>query len=864
MKWNDYLNSILSQETNIDDIVIGKDGNKRLLTPILKASILLLMKMSSENDKNHIFVFPNTNSIKIKFLISKTIFDILSGRITSEYDPYSFVNGQKLRYEDCIVVFEKCETEKDGREFITISFSEKGTTFKIPMELAPYFQKVDSKKTSKFSSFHVVYKQNQKKQIDVVRSTNKRIVEYLKNNKTHLNSSIVYVSEIKETKEKLLNLILNGNNLSDLLYLAQINSDGIVNNMASGQMSGNPAIVVASDLYSVQNAISNGLNVHRIIVDITKPNSIDGQLDAFDNLSESGIPITCLTDTAHSFELQALKDRGFLEWRWDEKSITGTLYSGISNKTEKRRLSNCREQKTEYIIVQEHHVSDSIKLLYKYKDSIEERSSQLITVYKKIFSIAYLALRNFSPLTEIELSRYCTILDECETKINSEKRFLPEAIFNDLLNITISLKQSFIEDKLLLKIEKTKEYLLTTDYKSVCIVITENQDKERIHKYWNEWRGLNRPEMNITVMYQKEYQNAEHSFSDLTIVPCWMKMKLMKDVIYRFSSPNYLILLFDCETRWKNAHTRFWKQKLANNDNLDIIKRKLENDTSIYYESVVRDVTVPEYSEPQINENTDELEDIEQILLQSKYGQYNASGRPGDTVVDAIPVSFVGGLLSFYRTGHEVITVTDIIQQSGSAMKLKNAENIEIGDFIVVRDAQKDLIREIADSVLKEEGMESVRNISQLWKESLKIEQLFSSDEEIYEKLQKIGCQRGKQTVMNWLSDEDYISPQSKEDLISIAKATNDGVLLKKVDIVFNAGKEVKSAHIKAGKILSDRLKQLINIRIQNMESLDPYNIWDPIQIDMEGIGMIRILKVIDKGSSVPVELINTNRLLSE
>ena len=48
------------------------------------------------------------------------------------------------------------------------------------------------------------------------------------------------------------------------------------------------------------------------------------------------------------------------------------------------------------------------------------------------------------------------------------------------------------------------------------------------------------------------------------------------------------------------------------------------------------------------------------------------------------------------------------------------------------------------------------------------------------------------------------------------------------------------------------------------MEVVDPYNIWDPIEEEVEGIGEIRILKVIDISSKMDVEPVNTNRIINE
>jgi hypothetical protein len=45
---------------------------------------------------------------------------------------------------------------------------------------------------------------------------------------------------------------------------------------------------------------------------------------------------------------------------------------------------------------------------------------------------------------------------------------------------------------------------------------------------------------------------------------------------------------------------------------------------------------------------------------------------------------------------------------------------------------------------------------------------------------------------------------------------------------------------------------------------MDTFNIWDPITLQLEDIGNVKILKVIDIGTMVSIENGNTNRLLTE
>lgn len=187
-----------------------------------------------------------------------------------------------------------------------------------------------------------------------------------------------------------------------------------------------------------------------------------------------------------------------------------------------------------------------------------------------------------------------------------------------------------------------------------------------------------------------------------------------------------------------------------------------------------------------------------------------------------------------------------------------------MGDFVVVRETAKDLIREMADVILARSGKAGLREMAGKWKEALKIETLFYSDDEIYQHLQGAGCTKGYQAVRGWIHDDDVIAPQSRQDLEHIASATGSGVLKELLDQIYDAAQTVRSAHIQAGKVLSMHLKSRIVESLKECEDIDPFNIWEPIEMQVEGIGTVRILKIIDIGAPVTVDIADTNRLIDE
>lgn len=97
-----------------------------------------------------------------------------------------------------------------------------------------------------------------------------------------------------------------------------------------------------------------------------------------------------------------------------------------------------------------------------------------------------------------------------------------------------------------------------------------------------------------------------------------------------------------------------------------------------------------------------------------------------------------------------------------------------------------------------------------------------------------------------------------------MATVTENEMLMELLDSVFEAAQEVRNAHILAGRKLSEQLKLTLAKELKKYEDIDPFNIWEPIEMEMEGIGSVKVLKIIDIGFEVEVASTDTNRLIED
>ena len=860
LEWQEYVSHILAGSTSFDGISLSFDDSEQgfNVPPIIKASILMLDKMLQHQGPFNIMVFPERIQSIFIFTIVKLLYNISEGRIDHGYDPTSFKKGDRLRFESAVVEFDSI-IEDGAEERMKIRLAES-LTVSAPVEFFPLFQRtVTTKKLSTYKQFNEARKLAEAKISQMTAS--QQYVKLLADHKTHMESSIVDMTSILNAKQLINGCKLCGQSIKDAVLIGQADYEGNVRNTGAGQLGGIPAIVLASDLYAISEMAEKGHPIQSIIIDASNANALVAQLSELDKLMHYGIPITCVTDIVNSFDLQPFLERGFNLWRWDETSITDKLFDASPLSSDKK-TKHCARKKVDYLVTDGKETSTAIRLIYLHRKESQTASAQMLKLFDKLFSLAFTALHETVPFGESECVKINSSLDDYEHLLATEQPYLSPATYDDYRNIIACLKKVFSHGFVLPKHEALAEKLFSMGKKRIALVVPERSDNTRIRQYWQAWcKDLDLPS-EIEVLYPSEYYNSPCDKYDDTIVVGWLKRAIMRKILYSFNTQSYTVLLYDYEKRWKNYDSNRWNAALNSTETRKTIERAFSTDriqvsTTRFEPAAVETADIPE---------ADEQEEIETVLRENKYRQYVATGgkKAENETVEAIPVNYVGGYLAFYRTGHKIISASNIIENDADKIETKYPNELRMGDFIVVREVDRDLVKEMADIILERSGMSDKRSIAGKWREALEIETLFYSPEQIYERLQHVGCTRGFAAVRSWIYDEDMIAPQSKQDLESIAAITENGVLTEMLDQIFSAAQIVKTAHVQAGRTLSALLRNRVVEALKDYGDIDPFNIWEPIEMLIDGIGMVRILKIIDIGAPVVVDITDTNHLIDE
>lgn len=861
LEWHRYVDWLLNNDSSFNNISMSFDEGNDFsgVPPIIKASILMLERMIEHQGRYNIMVFPERRQSNFIFALMKLLYNIAEGKIEREYDPSRFVMGERLKFGETIVEFIEVENGVKGQR-IAIKLADL-YKYSAPIELFPLFQRTNTKRRlSKIAQF-VMAKTEAEERLSRM-STDEKQLSLLADYKTHMESSIFYMTSITSTKETLFRCNLCGKKVSDILLIGKVDYTGAIENIGAGQLSGIPAIVLAPDLYAINEAAENGHPIQSIIIDVSNVNVIISQMDALDNLIKLKIPIICVADVVNSLKFQPFVVRGFNVWRWDEFSITKSLY-GVMSWSSNLKTRNCATRQVRYLEVDGHEISDAIKMISAHRNESKELSARMMRLFGDLSKLTFGAMRETVPFSEGNYENAHRILDEGLRILLSEKKYLIQSTFDEYKATIQNLRGVYTSDFELLKNKALASHLREQKYRDIYIVVAERADKRRIQDYWQTWCRQNNISTTVCVLYPAEYYSIGETQVSATIVVSWLKRTIMKKILYSFNTQKYVVLIYDYERRWKNYDIAKWSAALNSSNNKTIISSSFSTDkigvpTSPFVET-------PQHM-PLGVPSVDDFGEIELILRENKYRQYMARGgtkTDGETT-EAIPINYVGGYLAFYQTGHKMISATKIIIDDADKIENVLPAQLNVGDFVVVREADHDLIKDIADNILENSGKDGLRKMATKWKEALKIEQVFSTEEEIYQKLKNCGCTRGYQTVKNWIFNEDTIAPDDKQDLQYIADATENKVMSERLDEIYGAAQKVRAAHIQAGKVLSQKLKSRVVGALRDYGDIDPFNIWEPIEMNIEGIGVVRVLKIIDIGSEVIVDTADTNRLLIE
>jgi len=209
IEWNEYINQLLSSDTDFDNITISLDEGacSTEVPPIIKASIVMLDKMIEHQGPLNLIVFPEKMQSAIIFTLMKLLHNISSGKIKSSYNPTDFKVGEKLKVGNAVVEYLGIEV-RDGNRCLLIKMADIDKC-SAPIDVLPIFQRVETKRRlSKYAQYVTAKKAALAAMHGDTKGSEK--IAYVSEMKTHMNSSIFTMTSVAAIKEQLSSCMIDG------------------------------------------------------------------------------------------------------------------------------------------------------------------------------------------------------------------------------------------------------------------------------------------------------------------------------------------------------------------------------------------------------------------------------------------------------------------------------------------------------------------------------------------------------------------------------------------------------------------------------------------------------------------------------
>ncbi len=857
-KWSDFTEKLVEREKILTELTFSQ-GTKYTMNipPLIQASVILVEDLIKAGSKLNLIVLPERKHSFFFMLISRLLYGLNKGRINKKYDPRNFNVGEKLKLGRSVVQVAGHSYSDDGEPRIKLKFA-RDLFVTAPNNYLPYFQKTNTNRgLSTSEKFHEEW--------DKIKafSSNPPIGNFflsdLINHRTHMDNSVYCLTILARAEDFIQKYKIEDKNLDEVFLFGRTNYEGEVNSIGKGQLTGIPAVVFSTDFFDLLEAIENGNPAQAIMIDNYDEKKLLSNLDKLDETIALNLPITIVSDSINAFNTSSLEERGFKVWRWGSSNLTENLTTGTKFSPINLKAENCEKFVFEEVILDGNEIQRVMELISPLKHEIQRQSSNMSIMYDHLMSLIFRAFRSIIPFNSNIREQAKKRLDVCEKILEDEKNYVNDESISKYKEAINLLKEIFKEGYELPKIETVKDIIVNSRHDKIFMIVSDQTDKTEVEVFWRETLNYSGIQKRIEVLNPEQHYLTEYRGSTLTIISGWFRRAIMKKLIFNYSTNDYVLLLYEYENNWKSYAERKWHNSIKMDGTTEILEKQYDLPRNLVtsWKSQPLDFDVPSRDVV-----IDELEELDLVLKENRYKVYeNNYGNSYQEKVEAVPVYFVGEKMAFFGMRHDLVRVTNILFNNKAQIEEVKPDELKVGDFVVIRETDKNIIKDMADIILENSGEADARDIATEWREPLLEARATQSVSEIFNKLKASGCKRGRQTVYTWITDDDKISPQNEVDILHIAMAFNKEELLDRERIILEAAEKVYAAHQKAGIYLARLIRSKVGDVLQDL-NIDPVNFWEPIDIQVENLGHIKILKVTNIGDVRTVSSGVTNRLL--
>lgn len=837
--------------------------------PLIKLSTGLVLKTMSKRTENRLVILLPNRLDLARWIVTFCALEVIRNDYKVNFSgKLKFTKGQKLLVDNCVVEFDGEEFSHDVNRWVMRVRCSKNSFYSIPLDRKLKFQPVNTKRPlSSLEKVKAAYYSSE--------TLDDRIDSILgiksQGNRAIFQDNIILVSKIGETTYFIQENVINNSRIMDLFQWGKLDVYGNVTPMASGQIEAKPSSLIVSDLFGVAEYVaSNPENTKGFIIDGVASCVKDLQrLD--DDILRLEIPTIVIADLFETELLHYLEERNFKIWQWNKNNISKSKSIVSASKKSpfaslNRSLSNYTNQQIICETCEHWQLTELVERSLELSKAIDSEDDQLQNLYGQLVKL----VNEFSRLIWLPdqtWTNYCYHrIQELRQGFDRQKLWMREEVA-EAIDIYLKTLENLTSNPFPGEKHKPDRLhpclLQLSNSDLVAIVVSNVMDAEAASQYWRDRIPGQRFNQLRFLSVSDLLKKGETLALTQVIICGWLNHSRVYPLLHTHLVPKITMLLYPFEAKWFRYARGKWRKQNSRN-----IKAKDFSDILKFPENKLGFVNfTPEVSDPSPSKAEDfdfDIIDFELKVKRYRYASYAASGSgsEGETV-KAKTVVFSQNRFAFITETHHLLVISDFIHGKASKRSIprRDLNQLQVGDYVLFRESDKDIIREIADKALAEKNLRHLRNIASLWKVALQkqYEAYGRNPDELVLLLWEAGCEREPATIKNWLFDEGQIGPADKEDIERIARATGDELLLERQHEVEEAIRTVRGAHLQAAGYITRRL--LANLVEILDNELDSYtDIRPSMVLDLDDFGEIRILRVeeiIDEWKDYDISLVN-------
>lgn len=865
MIWDDFVSKFFSTEDSVlKEISLsnGPEGRKpfpgylRLLAKVLTDITIydhnyLVIKHLSDPD----FAF--------RFALYKVITDVLSQNIASVYDVHQLKKGQKLSFGKAVVIFDGIRSEKFPDEdnpvdVLDILVKKKASDANASvrrsfyLSKAPVFNKsFDGAEVSSNEVFNREYHQENSLGIDETTVFGK-----LHLLKTRQQESVIFVSSVPHYAALCQNLFLEQHRLLDGVSIAKSDFGGSIKSIEGP--SEKPQIILASGVDSAVNVVNkNESNFHvaAVYIDGSFANQTDLMVADLEELKDLGVQIFYFYPENEAVDAAKLADLDF-----DFVDFTRTLLSSPSLQNYNNVdpiLSNIASRCVSNVECRSQEIIDCYDVLSSYSKTIDTLPSVAQNCFRSFETNFFSELWRCQPIDKVPEKE--SLLDAFSRRVEEVKKaknYIPDGNFvKDMVSALEKLLVLYGRPRCHKQI-MIQCFLTQSAGKSVLLVIQRGFDSAKALAFYSNWMMDNLVRnVSFFVCTDREFSDLPRTqhFDEIVVVG-WLGRDNMREILLSGKAPKFTILTHQCELVW----AIYGIGEINRCDYPKINELDMEID-----DPIGRPLPIDFAPTKDLSNAQEDFTEVYERYKSSKYQRFAEGASPKEKMVLALPVSFNNDTSGCFTPNSVFIRINHVIDQNGEIEEI-SPDLLKIGDVIVTSSSLTDVVKEVADSFLAQEGQSNARAIATSWKNVFKMRREMG-DDEVFTLLQMSGMKHTKITVRQWMYQESYICPMKIEDLALIADVFHDPILKEDYKTVFEKASIVKSAHIRAGHFLSAELFN--NVTFQNgVKKLGESSkfLMEPQKITIPKYGEVEVISVVDIGQQGLYPYSNANRFRKE